>query len=252
MKATTKTLFCALALLAVQGEVRAEEPVNNGTNPTLLTTSVAAQYKHTEFLSDVSTGLFELTYSLPFGEGKRMSLAAKLPYASGVIDDDFDFGDASLTFTHVASLNQQRGIAYSAEVIFDTAERPELGTGQTVLKFSAFYAKFLQNGAIFAPAIVQQNNLSSSGSRARINNTTLDFYYVPKLANDKYFLTYDPAITSDWENSKTYLSLTVTVGRMTGKAFGGDSLIFIRPQILGGGERPVDWSMQVGYKVLGF
>jgi hypothetical protein len=196
--------------------------------------------------------LFELNYSLPFGEGKRMSLAANLPYASGVIDDDFDFGDASLKFTHVTSLNQQRGIAYTAEVIFDTAERAELGTGQTVLKLSAFYAKFLQNGAIFAPAFVQQNNLSSSGSRAKINNTTLDFYYVPKLANPDYFVTYDPAIVSDWENSNEYLSLTVTLGRMLGKAFGGDSQIFIKPQILAGNERPVDWTIQVGYKVLGF
>ena len=39
---------------------------------------------------------------------------------------------------------------------------------------------------------------------------------------------------------------------LTGRAFGGDSQVFINPGILFGGDAPVDWSIQVGYKVLNF
>ena len=229
-----------------------EKEVNNGTDPTKLATAVLVQYKYTELLTNDSTGLFEAQYTHPIGALKNKSLTVNIPYASGVVDDDFGLGDLSLKFTHVAALNSQRGLAYTAEAIFDTADRNELGTGQTVLKVSGFYAKFLKGGNIFAPALVHQIDLSNNKDRSNVNNTTLDLYYVPKLTNPNYFLTFDPAVTSDWENNREYVSLTVTLGRMLGKAFGGDSQVYIKPQILGGSERPVDWTIQVGYKVIGF
>ncbi|AWI79152.1 hypothetical protein CEW87_07105 [Parazoarcus communis] len=94
--------------------------------------------------------------------------------------------------------------------------------------------------------------MDNPGNRARINNTTFDLYYVPKLANPKYYVTYDPALVHDWENEKSYASLTITFGRMLGKAFGGDSQVYIKPQVLGGKDRPIDFTVQVGYKVIGF
>ena len=230
----------------------ADDNINNGTDPTRLATTFLAQYKYSQLRRDDSVGLFEAQYTHPIGAAKHMSLGINVPFASGVIDSDYGLGDMSLKFTHVASLNRQRGLAYTMELIFDTAARNELGTGQTVIKASGFYAKFLKNGAIFAPALVEQLSLSDNDDRSRVNNTTLDLYYVPKLATPLYFVTFDPAVTVDWENEKEYASLTVTLGRMLGKVFGGDSQVYIKPQILGGDERPIDWSFQVGYKVIGF
>jgi hypothetical protein len=181
-----------------------------------------------------------------------MSLSITVPYASGIVDSDFSLGDASLKLTQVVSLNQKRGIAYTAEVYFDTADRDELGTGQTVLELSAFYAKFLSTGAIFAPAVVQRVNLSDNKNRSSVNSTTFDFYYVPKLKSSKYIMTFDPALVFDRRSDRQFGSLTVTFGRLLGKQFGGDAQVFIKPQILAGDERPVDWSLQIGYKVLGF
>ncbi|MGE5319101.1 MAG: hypothetical protein ACM3KD_02870 [Hyphomicrobiaceae bacterium] len=251
---TNKPQLAAIAALAALGHAAAsadEGGPNNGTDPTKLATTAFVQYKHTDLRIDRSTGLFEANYAFPIGAAKNMSLAINLPYASGVADSSFGMGDASLKFTHVADLNKERGLAYTAEVIFDTASRDELGSGQTVLKASGFYAKFLEGGAIFVPAVVQQVNLSNNRNRAKVNNTTLDFYYVPK-ASPKLFMTYDPAVIFDWENHKKYVSLTVTFGTPLGKAFGGDSQIYIKPQVLGGGERPANWSVQFGYKVIGF
>ena len=65
-------------------------------------------------------------------------------------------------------------------------------------------------------------------------------------------MTFDPALVYDWERDKGFGSLSITFGVLTGKAFGGDSQIFIKPQVLAGANRPADWSLQVGYKVIGF
>lgn len=234
-------------------DTQSQSEVNNGTDPTRLTTSASLQYKYTDLGSGLSTDLFETYYSTPIGVEKRMSLEFRLPYASGPIDSSYGLGDLSLKFTHVIDVNSSRGVAYTAKMSFDTADRPDLGAGQTVMELSGFYAKFLKNGGILAPALVQTVGLGDEDSgHSRVNTTTFDLYYVPKLANPNLFMTFDPAFVYDWKNEKGYFSLTTTFGVMTGKAFGGDSQVFIKPQLLAGEDRPAEWSLQVGYKLLGF
>ena len=41
-------------------------------------------------------------------------------------------------------------------------------------------------------------------------------------------------------------------GRVVGKAFGGNAIVFIKPSVFVGGDRPGSWGLEVGYKVLGF
>jgi hypothetical protein len=136
--------------------------------------------------------------------------------------------------------------------VFDTARRQELGNGKTVFKGSFVYAMFLQGGDIFAPAFVQSNSLGGDSNRAKVNSTAFDFYYVPKLADPKTFVTVDPALSFDWESKKQFASLAVTVGRAIGPAFGGNGQVFIKPVVFGGGERSANWGLEVGYKVIGF
>lgn len=65
-------------------------------------------------------------------------------------------------------------------------------------------------------------------------------------------MTFDPALSYDWETDEGFASLQVTLGMLTGEALGGDSQVFIKPGIYEGGNRPVDFSVQIGYKVLNF
>lgn len=65
------------------------------------------------------------------------------------------------------------------ELVFDTAKRPELGTGKTVFKGTFIYARFLAGGDIFAPAMVQSLSLGGNSARAKVNNTVFDFCYMP-------------------------------------------------------------------------
>jgi hypothetical protein len=263
-KITTITIATALAFvtpawaqenLGTLSQKRADgAEVNNGTNPVLLSTGAGVQYTYNDFAnSSLSSGLWEAFVELPFGSRKQFQLKLTVPYADSALDSDFGLGDASLKFVHVVDVNASRGIAYTAELFLDTADRPDLGNGQEVLEFSAFYAKFLPGGNIFAPAWVQRFGLDGGGSNGQdVNLTTFDVYYVPKLANPKFYMTFDPNVNYDWETDKAFASLQVTLGMLTGKLAGGDSQVFIKPGIYAGADRPLDFSIEVGFKVLNF
>lgn len=230
------------------------EEVNNGTNPTLLSTIAGVQYTYYDFAnSNKSSGLWEAYAAVPFGSRKQFLWTLTTPYTDSALDSDHGLGDVSLKFTHVVDVNPNNGFAYTAELFMDTADRPDLGNGQEVLEVSAFYAKFFPEGSLVAPALVQTVGLDGKGSNGPdINRTTFDLYYVPKLENPNFYITVDPALSYDWEIDEGFASLQVTFGMMTGKVAGGDSQIFIQPGIYAGTDRPLDFSVQVGFKVLGF
>lgn len=237
--------------------------INNGTNPTLLTTQFGLQYQFNQINSDLNTGLFEAFYTQPFGEGGKRAFRITVPGSDSPFNAnpifggkpgvEFTLGDISVTYIDVFYLTEKNGAAFTFELFLDTAETEAAGYGKFAGETSAFYAWFLNNGAIFAPAWVQTFGLEGGNDQGQnVNTTTIDFYYVPKLKNPRFYLTFDPAIIHDWETDATFGSLQVTAGMLTGKAFGGDGQVFIKPGILFGGDRPAEWSVQVGYKVLNF
>ncbi|MDW4496416.1 hypothetical protein R5H30_00365 [Sulfitobacter sp. D35] len=245
--------------------------INNGTNPTLLTTQAGIQYQYNQINPDLNTGLLEFFYTRPIGAGDKafrftvpfvdsplnarpwLFDAAYAARADRNVGDDLRLGDISVTYIDVFYLTERNGSAFTFELFLDTAENEFSGYGQFAGETSIFYAWFLGNGAIFAPAWVQTFGLEGGNDNGvSVNTSTFDFYYVPKLANPKFYMTYDPAIIHDWETNDTFGSLQVTFGMLTGRAFGGDSQVFIKPGVLFGGDAPADWSLQVGYKVLNF
>lgn len=252
MTQLARTCCIAVAVASYAATAAAQEAANNGTNPTLLTRSTGIQWKYTDLGAGLSNGLMEAHFTQPFGATKNMSIGITVPYASGALDGDYGLGDFSVKFTHVPIVTSTYGVAYTAEVFFDTASRRELGNGHEVGKFSGFYVNFLRSG-IIAPALVQEVSLGEVGRlEQRVNRTTFDLYYVPKLGDPRFFVTFDPAITRDWQKETTYGSLTTTFGMVVGKVMGGDGQVFVKPQVLIGGERAADWSLQAGFKVLNF
>lgn len=207
------------------------------------------QFQYNKINSNLDSDLLELFFTKPIGDGTK-AFKFTLPFANSPFDNDLDVGDISITFVDVFYLTKQNGAAYTAELFLDTAARGDNGYGQFALETSVFYAFFLENGGIFAPAWVQAFGLEGENDIGqKLNRTTFDFYYVPKLQNPKYFMTYDPAVIHDWENDDTFGSLQVNFGMLTGKAFGRDSQVFVKPGVLFGGDAPADWSIQVGLSI---
>lgn len=244
--------IAAIVPLAVVAQEQEEAP-NNGTDPTRLSTSALVAYEYNDLNGGMERHAPRLDLTFPFGEKQDYSLRLRVPVVSNDVlgNNGFGLGDVSLTGTHVFGLTRQRGLVAQAEIVFDTASRDELGTGKHVFKGTFIYARFLPKG-IFAPALVHSVDVGGDSQRADVNMTTIDLYYVPKLTDSRNFMTLDPALNFDWENNAEFGSIAITVGRVVGKAFGGVAQVYVKPTALLGSERPGDWSLELGFKVLGF
>jgi hypothetical protein len=245
----------ALVLLASAVVQAQDKPAaDNGTDPTKFQTIALARYEYLDLNDGFSSGVLRLAYSQPFGEKRDYLWEVTVPvtYVDVFGNSDHDLGDVSLKVQHVFGLSRKGAYVVKGEMNFDTAARPELGTGKNVFEGTFIYAKFLKNKAIFAPAIVQSISLGGDSSRPDVNLTTIDFYYVPKLKDPRNLITFDPSLNFDWEKDTRFFGLAVTAGRVMGPAFGGNAVLFVKPSIFAGGDKPGSWGIEVGYKVLGF
>jgi hypothetical protein len=225
---------------------------NDGTDPTQLSSSADVTLEHLDLRGGFGSQTLAFGFTTPITAGTSLRFRAPLVANDVFGNDSLGLGDVSIKLTRVLKVTRQYGIVVGGELAFDTAERLELGSGKTVFKANFVYAKFLKGGSIFAPALVHSISVAGKYSRADVNSTTIDFYYVPRLKNKKLFMTVDPAIIHDWENDKTYGSVAVTFGQKLGKMFGGNGQIFVKPSVLIGSDRGANWGAQAGFKVLNF
>lgn len=251
-----RILMAGIAFSCMHGALAQEAKkaeANNGTDPTRFSSTVTLAYEYNSLFPDISRQAPRVDLILPFGQKQNYSVRLRVPVVSNDVagDSGFGLGDVSLMLSHVFGITRKGGYVLQGELVGNTADHPEQGTGRNVFKGTFVYARFLPKG-IFAPAVVQSFDLGGDGDRADVNMTTFDFYYVPKFAHPTVFMTIDPALNFDWENNKKYASLGVTAGRVVGQAFGGTAQVYIKPTALVGGDRPGDWSVEVGFKVLGF
>ena len=182
-----------------------QKKVDLGTNPAKMTGNVEIKNEYLWLNNGVGSNVLRLGYTMPFGPNKDWSLKVTLPVASlyGVPGDPTSVGDVGLKLTHVFSVAKTHAWAGTAEVLLNTADQG-LGYGQNAMKLQAFYVRFLKGGALFAPTLVHTFGLENSSGQAELNITTTDFYYVPKLADQKTLLTLDPSVTYDWANDHAY------------------------------------------------
>jgi hypothetical protein len=231
----------------------APEKENNGTDPTRPIRTASVQFEHLDLRGGFTSEILTFNYTQPLGAG-RSSLKVEMPFSSVDVfgNRSLGAGDLSLKYTQIPVITKTHGIVLAAEMVFNTAARPELGTGKNVFKPQFIYAWFLKGGSIFAPALVHNISLWGDSNRQQVNQTTVDLYYVPHLANPKLYMTLDPAFNIDWENKKQFGALAVTLGYRLGGMFGGKGQVFIKPSTTFFDDRPTNWGIKVGFQVLGF
>ena len=262
MRPLNASLALALVALSPTPLLAAEDPAHphaehqaddNGTNPTRVSRTMQVKYEYLELRNGGQSDFVRFQYTHPLGDG--WSVTGKLPvaYVDTTRASGSGLGDVSVEVGKVFGLDKEGGNVLKAELFFDTATRPELGNGNYALKASYIRAFFLQNGGIFAPAWVQTVSLLSGEDRPRINLTTVDLYYVPKMADPKNLVTFDPSLNYNWQNGNYFAGLAVTLGRNLGKSpFGGNHFVLAKPAVLIGGNRPNNWGLELTYKVIGF
>jgi hypothetical protein len=245
-------MFASGTAAAEDAPALAAEPGNNGTDPTRIARSAESSFEHVAFSGGaVDTLAFAMVQ--PFGPMAHSSVKVRLPLARNAqAGGNLAIADASVRFTQVLHSTPEEAFAVWAELIFDTAARPELGTGKTVLKSRAIYARFLDDGSILAPTLQHETSLAGQADRADVRITNFTFYIVPSLDNPRFFMTIEPALVSDWERDRTFASVASVLGVKLGRTLGGDLQMTAKPSLFVGRERASDWAIEVGLQLLNF
>jgi hypothetical protein len=231
-----------------------DEKVDDGTDPTKLSTSFSTSFEYIDLPSGGDIQTLFLKFGTPISADGQTGLNFKLPLVSNSLGESgFGVSDVSVKLSRVLAVTPAYGIVVGAEAVFDTADAPDRGVGVDVLKLSGVYAIFLKNGAIFAPSVVHSESFGDPDpGRSDISLTTIDLYYVPRLANPKAYMTLDPAIIYNWENDQVSGALAVTYGQSVDLGIPGNESFFIKPSAGIGGNRGAGFGLEVGFKVVGF
>ena len=264
-RAAPRTCLTAIALAfgAIGGVAQAQDSAapdtpphhaepDNGTDPTRVRRSLTVDFEHLELRGGFTSDTLEAIWSEPLGSHTALNLTVPLPSVDVAGDDSFGFGDVELQLTHIPVVTRHYGIVFKGEVAFDTASRPELGTGNTVLEATAIYARFLKGGSILAPSLEYDYGIERDAGRSRVNQATLDIYYVPRLKNRAYYMTLDPFVNANFTTDEVSGGLLVTLGRVIGPALGGRLQAYVKPGLYVGTNRSANWGVEVGLKLLDF
>jgi hypothetical protein len=121
-----------------------------------------------------------------------------------------------------------------------------LGGGKYTASPGATFAFFFKGGqVIFAPSIQHKMSYASDSARQDVNQSLLDLYLVWRPTS-KSWITLDPQFVYDHENGSFFYQTEIEYGRLM---FGGVST-YLRPGVGIGNERPLDWNIEFGLKIV--
>jgi hypothetical protein len=260
-------LITGLMLTNAQAKEDAKPAVKKdktGTNPVNFQRDLRI-YNEFTWLNTAGDGTQNLTtleFRTPLLEGK-WQWRVRTRYNSITADlnddniDDIDedgMGDTDMRFITVPILNMasKTALALGLEVFFDTASDDALGAGSTSLGPQVFFVKFFSRG-LFAPGLQYIFSVDEDDGRAEVDQFLIDLNLLI-MAKDKqsWFFT-DPQIVFDNENDYEFAIVDLEYGWMMSKWIDlpGHSF-YVRPSFGVGGDRPTDYSVELGYKMIGW
>lgn len=244
---------------AAATDIKAQmEKDSTGTNP-LNFTNDARLYNEHMWLNTLGDGYQNITtfeFRTPFANGKwqfrgkvRGSIL-KADFNNDGIDDvdDSGFGDTDIRFMTIPYL-KKFGFAWGVEFFLDTASDPSLGTGANSIGPFIGLAKFnpFGPGSLFVPLYQHKFSVDEDKGRDKVHQGILDLFMVKTFNQNKYWGYIDPQIVLDYENKKEFMLIEIQAGMMAGPK-GGSA--WIMPSIGVGNDRPYDFSLEVGYKLV--
>jgi hypothetical protein len=259
MKSIKHVLCCcaALSLLLAVSETnlsaQEKKADNSGTNPVNFTYDFRMWTEIEMLEGDNSYTKTTFEYRAPLSKkvaarirGSRIDLSmGNGPIASTTTG----FGDMDARLLWVPKASKKGALVLGLEATFNTASQPILGTGKTTLGPQAFVV-FLQplgiKGAILAPAYQYVFDIAGDDDRASVSRSAIDIFFVLLAADKKHWATINPTIIIDHENEKEFAIFEVEIGQMM---FGPTSS-YIRPGVGIGGDRPYEWNIEFGFKVI--
>jgi len=255
-----------LQALAEENAQSAMQADKTGTNPINFTFD-ARLYNEYQWLNTEGDGhqnITTLEFRAPLLDGK-LQFRVKGRYVDFSADlnddgnddlDDSGFGDTDIRFLIVPYMNMEKkfAIATGLEAFLDTAEEDSLGSGATSLGPQVFAVFFKPFGGLFdliSPAYQHKFSIEEDDGRSDIHQGLIDIYFLKMSSDKQRWVLLNPTGVLDYENNTEFLNIDVEVGTMIDKYFGtkGHS-VYLRPGFQIGADRPVDGSLECGYKII--
>ena len=223
-----------------------DEEDTTGTNPAKFTRTLILLNEFRSLGEEAAFDEAMFRYIQPFGKNLKVQLSLPLDSIDAGGDTVFGFGELSLKFNYRAWLNERNALIINLDTFWPTATRDEFMSGKYVVDPGFTYAMFFRQGEmIFAPSLQQKISYAGDADRADVNQTQVDLYFVWRPTKTNW-VTIDPQIVRDWEKDTEFGQLEIEFGRVM---FGGTS-VYLRPGIGIGADRPLEWNLEFGLKVV--
>jgi len=144
----------------------------------------------------------------------------------------------------------KNAVALGLESFWNTASNDLLGDGRWSLGPQIFLARFNLldiPGTMFAPGYQYVFDVGGEDGRDEIQKSQIDLYLLWIFNEKKNWILLDPQIVIDHENDDS--DFTVFDAEFGQMMFGGFSSC-IRPGVGIGEDRPLDWTLELGFKVI--
>jgi hypothetical protein len=248
--------LAAAIALALAGPAQAEAPAaappaaheeedKTGTDPSKFLRTLIA-YNEFRSLGD-ERGFDEMVYRYiqPIEKVKfQLTLPLDRTDASGVSESGF--GDVGLKASYLPRRSSKFALVLFLDSTYPTSTKSVFGTGKYVAIPGATFAFFFDGGkVIFAPSLQQKFSYAGDAERGTVNQTLVDTYFVYKPTKASWIIV-DPQFVLDHENDTFFNTTEVEYGRLM---FAGVST-YVRPGIGLGSDKPADWNLEFGVKVV--
>jgi hypothetical protein len=279
MKRFTIILFVILiGVLSVQAQAEeakgqdapelASKSDKSGTNPINFTYDLRI-YNEYQWLknSDGHQNISTLEYRMPFAEGKwqfrvrtrATSFSADLNRDGSTDVDEGGMGDTDFRFLTVPIMDAPNkfALAFGFETFLNTASRDSLGSGTTSLGPQVFGVFFKPFGGFFdliAPAYQHKFSVREESGASDVEQGFIDVFAL-KMSKDKQsWFMINPTFILDYENNNELAIIDFEFGTMMNKLLSSDAYkghsAYIRPGIGIGEDRSMDYSIELGYKIV--
>ena len=267
------TLCCKNAIAQeVDAEAAAKDTSDkSGTNPINFQRDVRIynEYLWLNTAGDGNQNVTTLEFRSPFAGGK-WQFRTRIPYSALTADvngdgmddiDDSGLGDINFRLLTVPYFKGANAVAVAVEVFANTASEDSLGAGTTSLAPIVFFGHFFrggfgpwQKGGLFAPGLQYKFSVDEDEGRGDTEQIILDINYLLQAKDGQSWLFAEPQIVFDQETDADFAIMDIEFGWMMTKwkpNLKGHSF-YIRPTFTIGADRPTDYGIELGYKLVGW
>ena len=259
-------LICLFLILGASPSLHAQKDSSDktGTNPINFTFD-ARFYNEYLWLDTAGDGWQNITtfeFRAPFAKGK-WQLRTRLRGTGLQADfnddgmDDFDeygFGDMDIRFLTVPYLNIKKKTALAAgfEIFLPTGADDLLSSNAVSFGPQVFGVFFKPLGGfwdLIAPAYQHKFSVYEEDGAGDVHQGLIDLFFLKLSGDKKRWVLLDPQGVLDYENDRQFALFETELGTLLDKIHPGHS-VYIRPSFGIGADRPYDFSLEVGYKIV--